>query len=212
MTTQTMGPRNTAFALSECCEGSQSRDQIVVASGAGDLSSGTVLGRITLGAATAAAIVGTGNATCSAVVVGSGAQVGAYKLVAIAATKLELFGPDGRYLGQVTAGTEATLGGLTFTITAGGTAMVAGDSFTITVAAGSGEYVAYDDDNANGSDVAAGVLLYAVDATDAAQDAVAITRQAEVISSMLVWASTNDATDKTNGLADLAARGIIARS
>ena len=207
----TMTPRTADFLLAEA-NGDLSREQIVIASGAGALSAGTVLGQITVAAATAAAIAGTGDATISTIAVGAGAQPGAYRLVAEAATKLDLWSPDGVRIGQATAGSAATLGGLTFTVTAGSTPMVAGDTFVITVAAGSGEYVPYDDDNTNGSDTAAGILFDAVDATDAAQDAVIIARNATVSADRLVWASTNDATDKTNGLADLAALNIIARS
>lgn len=211
MTTLTMPSRVGDFLLSEA-PGTLSRDAVVVISGAGNLVSGTVLGQITNGSCTASAISGTGNATCSAVTVAAGATVGAHKLIAIAETKLELFNPSGAYIGQVTTGVAASLGGLGFTITAGVTAMVAGDSFTLTVAAGSGKYSTYDDDNTDGTDTAVAVLYTPVDATSADQYAVVISRMAEVDSNKLTWAATNDNTDKTNGLADLAARYIFARS
>ncbi len=76
----------------------------------------------------------------------------------------------------------------------------------------SGKYAPYDDDNTDGTQTAVGLLWAAAPDSAADQDAVIITRLAEVSSTKLVWASTNDATDKTNGLADLAARLIIARS
>jgi hypothetical protein len=81
-----------------------------------------------------------------------------------------------------------------------------------------GKYVPYDDDhvdasgNADGREAAVGILLEGVDATSADQDAVILTRLAEVVSAKLVWHADNDATDKSNGLADLAARYILARS
>jgi hypothetical protein len=83
--------------------------------------------------------------------------------------------------------------------------MVAGDTFTIAVAAGSGSYVAYDDANANGSDVAVGILVADCDASAGNTKAVMIARHAEVYSAKLTGA---DAA----GLADLAALTILARS
>jgi hypothetical protein len=211
MTTQTMSARPGAFLLSEA-PGSLSRESIVVAASAGNLEAGTVLGKIAAGAAASAVIAGTGNATISSIVVAPGVAQGVYSLRAVSATKLWLFGPDGKYLGQATAGTAATIGGLTFTVTVGGTGMVAGDLFAITVASGAGTYKVYDDDNTDGSDVAAGVLFAGVDASSAAQDAVIIARLAEVDAAQLIWGADNDAGDKTAGLADLAALNIIARS
>lgn len=75
----------------------------------------------------------------------------------------------------------------------------------------SGKYKAYDDDNVDGSEAAAGILYAAVDASGGDAPGVIICRQAEVADSLLVWASTNDSGDKTAGKADLAALGIIIR-
>lgn len=71
------------------------------------------------------------------------------------------------------------------------------------------EYVAFEDDT---DTPAAGVLIIAVDATSAAKASVALVRGPAVVSkSGLAWHTDNDATDKTNGLADLLALGIVAR-
>lgn len=75
----------------------------------------------------------------------------------------------------------------------------------------SGKYTAYDDDNADGSETAAGILYAAVDASGGDKKGVIIARHAEVADSLLVWAGTNDAGDKTAGKADLAALDIILR-
>lgn len=75
----------------------------------------------------------------------------------------------------------------------------------------SGKYKPYDDDNTDGSETAAAVAYAPVDATSADVKCVVIFRDAEVKLSGLQWAATNDATDKANGLADLAAKNIIAR-
>ena len=79
----------------------------------------------------------------------------------------------------------------------------------------SGKYVAYDNGAADGSQAAAGVL-YATLANDTAgavdQAGVILNTDAEVRSADLVWKSGQSASDKTAGLADLAALGIKARS
>ena len=74
-----------------------------------------------------------------------------------------------------------------------------------------GKYSAYDDDNSDGTETAAGILLCAVDATDGDKAGVVIDRDAEVKDDLLVFASTNDSTDITNGKADLESLGIRIR-
>lgn len=74
-----------------------------------------------------------------------------------------------------------------------------------------GKYKPFDDDNVDGSETAAALAYDGVDATSADKKCVVIFRDAEVKLSALQWAATNDATDKTNGLAELAAKSIIAR-
>lgn len=68
----------------------------------------------------------------------------------------------------------------------------------------SGKYAAYDGDATDGTEVAAGVLYDAVDASTADATGVAIVRDAEVKGALL---TDNDA----DGTADLAAVGIIVR-
>jgi hypothetical protein len=213
MATETLGPRACEFLLSEA-PGTLSRESIAILSGAGVLTAGTVLGQITKGAATAtgaATTAGNGDFVAESVSATTAAQVGAYTLVALSATKALLYAPDGAFLGQYTIGDAYSANGIAFDTE--GT-WAAGDTATITVAiaAGSGKLKPYDDDNTDGSDVAVGILLSGVDATDAEQKAVMIARNAEVATDKLVWASSNDANDKTAGLADLAALNILARS
>jgi len=77
-----------------------------------------------------------------------------------------------------------------------------------------GNYVPYDDDaNAGvpGSGIAAGVLAYGAPNVAATQKVVIIARQAIVKTASLVWEASNDGTEQTAGLADLAALGILAR-
>lgn len=75
----------------------------------------------------------------------------------------------------------------------------------------SGKYTAYDDDNVDGSQTAAGILYAAVDASGGDAKGVIIARHAEVSTDLLTWAGTNDAGDITAGKADLAALDIILR-
>jgi hypothetical protein len=76
-----------------------------------------------------------------------------------------------------------------------------------------GKYVAYDNDATNGSEVAAGVLLFAVDATSADTVGVAIKRAAIVATQALVWgAGVTTQGEKDAALADLELRGIVART
>jgi len=79
----------------------------------------------------------------------------------------------------------------------------------------SGKYAPYDDDGGesdNGTRTAAAVLLADVDATSADATGVGIVRLAEVWTDRLVWgAGVTTSTEKTNGLADLATKFVIAR-
>lgn len=202
------------FLFSEAC-GDRSRD--VVTLDTGDLAAGTVLGKITKAGATGAA--GAGNTGGSGAItvtatVGAGAKVGVYHAVCIEpATNLGKFlvsDPDGIEIGVATVATEFTGGGITFTI-ADATDFVSGDSFTITVAAGSGKYVAFNQDGVNGSEVAAGILYANADATAADVKVVLIARDAEVNGSELTWPSDIEAGEKITAVAQLAALGIIVR-
>lgn len=158
----------------------------------------------------------TGNGAMGAITVSTGVKAGTYQLAIVepgsnVGTFLVL-DPDGVIVGKGAVASAFSAGGLAFTLADGATDFVAGDGFDIAIGAGDGAYVAYDDDATDGSDMAAGILFGACNAADAAQDAVAIVRLAEVATDRLVWASTNDAGDKTAGLADLAALNILARS
>lgn len=202
------------FLISEAC-GSRSVEDVTIDTG--DLVAGTVLGKITKGAATGAAVAGNTSGSGSitaAPTVGAGAKVGVYHAVCIEpATNLGKFlitDPDGITLGVATVGTEFVGGGLTFTIS-DATDFVSGDSFTITIAAGSGKYVAYDQDAVDGSEIAAGILYDNIDATAGDIEAVAYLRDCEVNGSLLTWPSDIEAAEKTAAIAQLAILGIIVR-
>lgn len=210
----TEGRYGGEFLYSEA-NGTRSLETVIIDTG--DLAAGTVLGRITKGAATGAAVAGnTGNGTITASpAVSAGSKAGVYRAVCIEPVtnlgKFVVTDPDGVVLGVATVGTEFVGGGLTFTIADGATDFASGDSFTITIAAGSGKYVAYNQDGTNGTCIAAGILYDNVNATAADVEAVMVARDAEVNGSELTWPSDIEAGEKTIAIAQLAALGIIVR-
>jgi hypothetical protein len=209
MVGSTLTENNYALGfLLGCLQATQSFENITLITGQ-KLKAGRVLGKITLGAATAAAVAGnTGNGTCSAVTVGVGAQVGVYRVTFIkATTNLGTFiveAPNGVTSAPGVVGTAFTGLGLTFTLSDGATDFVAGDQFTITVAAGSGKYTAVAPAATDGSAVAAAVLSYDTDATSADVVCGAVVRGAEVNASELDWGSL-DAGQILTAKAQLAA-------
>lgn len=153
-------------------------DIITILSGQ-NLVRGALLGKVTIGAATGAAVAGnTGDGTITAAPTVSGAaKVGVYRAICIEpATNLGKFtveDPDGITVGVATVGTEFVGGGLTFTIADGSTDFASGDSFTITVAAGSGKYKLCDSTNTDGSQAPLTILAEDCDASGG--DAQAVT-------------------------------------
>lgn len=171
---------------------------------------------ITATSAYATALSGnTGNGAMGAITVSAGAKLGSYTLVVVSpGTNVGNFivtDPDGIFVGQGDVAAAFSAGGLAFTLADGSTDFAAGDGFTITVAAGDGLYVPYDDDNLDGSNVAAAIALEAVDATSANVTCATLFRNAEYKADILQWASTNDANDKAAGIADLATKNLIGR-
>ncbi len=208
------GPKTIPLVLGDWLQfeedGHYSRENIVIKSGEGALKTGTVLGRIAVGAGTAAMDGGnTGNATFGAVTVGAGAITGGYVITFSAATKYEVEDPNGVNIGNGTTGVAFSAGGLGFTITAGGTPMAAGDRATISVAAGTGVYVAFDTAATTGGAVAVGILIDPVDATDADTKAAALVRHATIAPSGLVWKGTPNTNQKNAALAQLRTQGIL---
>ena len=163
-----------------------SREQIVVVSGAGKVDTGTVLGKITNGSVTTG-FTGTGNGVITmdgTTPVLAGAKPGAYTATVItAATNGGTFrveDPDGNVIGDVAVG--ATFADdVKFVIADGSTDFIVGDKFTITVGAGSGKYKPVTMAAVDGSQIAAGILLNAVDATSADAPGVLIAREAIVV-------------------------------
>ncbi|MEA3641291.1 MAG: head decoration protein [Lamprobacter sp.] len=75
----------------------------------------------------------------------------------------------------------------------------------------SGKYTQFDQDGADGSETAAGILVYPTDATSADTACAAIVRDAEVHGDQLTWPADIEAGEKTTAIAQLASLGIIVR-
>lgn len=176
-----------------------------------------VVGQLFRGAATAAAAAGnTGNGAMGAITVGVGGKVGDYVLTVLEpAADLGDFlvqDPDGIDVGTGKVGTAFAGGGLGFTLADGATDFTAGDQIVITVAAGTGEFVAFDQDGVDGSEVAAGISYDNYDATAAARSGVIIVRDAEVNGHDLLWPADIDPAEQAAAEAQLKALGIIVRT
>jgi hypothetical protein len=75
----------------------------------------------------------------------------------------------------------------------------------------SGKYKVLDPAAVDGSEVAAGILYDAIDASAADAEGVAIVRLAEVNAAELVWPAGITGPEQTTALGELAALDIIAR-
>lgn len=184
--------------------------------------SGTVLGKIYIGALTAAAVAVAGNTGAATITaspaVAAGTPPGDYLATAVSAgatAEWLLARPTGQLLGNVTTGVAATLGGIgPFTITDAGTDPAVGDQMKITVTAapGSARYVAVAPAATDGSQyVAAIAFTPGVTGPGETKDIVLIERDAEVKYASLDFGSLNT-NQKAAAVLELAALGIICRS
>ena len=189
-----------------------SRDNIVIAKGSGVLITGTVLALLSVGAALASLEVdNTGNGTIAAGSVGAGAQIGTYRILFTSATAFDVTDPSGDAVGSGTVGTAFNSGGVSFTITAGSTAFTAGDEGAITVDPGSGKYVPFDPAGTGGAEVAKGILVEDVDATDTNKDVAgaAVVRHAHIAPSGLTFKVAATDAQQAAALASLRSQGIL---
>jgi hypothetical protein len=172
------------------------------------LTTAAAVGKPTI--TTAANVGNTGNGTMgSTSTVGYAATPGVYTVNFDAATLYNVSDPTGQVIGHGTTGVAFSAGGLSFTITAGGSAFAAGDAFAITVSAGSNKYGQWNPSATDGTQIVAGVLIAAKDATSADKPAAALLRQARVNASELVWPTGANAATITAGLAGLKKIGIL---
>lgn len=220
MTILTEGPHAGGFIVSEAAN-TRSRATVTIESGQ-DLDAGTVLGALTRDTIVVAADGGnTGAAvvTSTTVTLGDQAEVGAYTLTCTTAGSsgggvFQVQSPSGALLAPITAGTAYAGDHISLTLPEGGGGSTADwavdDVVTITVS-GSGKYTQFDQDGTDGSQIAAGIVIYPIDATAADTDCAAIVRDAEVNGAELTWPADIEVGEKTTAIAQLAALGIIVR-
>jgi hypothetical protein len=189
-----------------------SREVVTIKAGE-NLALGTVIGKITKGAAPTTGIAGsnTGSGTCTGVTRGSKTKVGVYTLSALSATLFTVRDPDGLGLPDARVGTAYVNDNLNFTLNDGSPDFSAGDTFTITIPAGSGQVVAVESAAVDGSQDAYGFVIAAYDATNGAMEGVAIVREAAIVAADLVWPDESP-LPSAGWLAQLAAKGIIERT
>ena len=213
MTELTEGQNKAEFIVTEA-NGSLSRESVTILSGQ-NLQPGHILGKVSVGTATGAAVSGnTGNGTITAVSAGDTAKAGIYQIICIEpGTNLGTFSvesPNGVVIGRAIVG-AAFAGEVNFTINDGATDFVAGDRFTVTVAEGSGKYKEYNPANTDGSQVAAAILIDFADATAGDCSGVILARHAEVNKAELVWFTGANDVQKDAALTELRLYDIIAR-
>ena len=152
---------------------------VVLAAGAGALVRGTVLGLVTLGAAVAAKVSGTGDGdvAAAAVTLGKYAQPGVYRLVCTAesagAGTFSVQTPTGQMLKPLTVAAAYASDHINLTVPDGAADWDIGDVITVTVAAGSGQAKPYAANAVDGSQHAALILGHAITVGDDPVSAVA---------------------------------------
>lgn len=218
MTVLTEKLHRAAHIVSEA-PGHLSRDPVTYASGA-DVLAGTVLGKAGVAGATSAAKAGgnTGGGSLTLDVttpVLAGAKAGVYRVrcttVVANGGVFDVSDPDGDSIGEYAIGGPAFANQIKFAMADVGTDFALGDGFDITVAAGSGKVKALNLAALDGAAVAYGVAFdfYAATAADVA--GVAHVRSCEVRASDLTWPVGITDSQKAAALAQLAARGVVAR-
>ena len=212
MTTITEGLRTGEHLVSEA-NGYRSREAIALL--AGTYVPGQVLGRVSTSTAVGAAVAGnTGNGAMGAVTTNADALQGAYLLkvtkAAANAGDFEVIDPQGDVAGVGSVGAAFAGGGLSFTLADGAADFVVGDSFKITVGGPTAKYKAFDPAAFDGSQHASAVLL-AGSASAAETRATAHVRACEVNGLIITWPTGITAPQKSQGIADLNAMGILVR-
>lgn len=198
--------------------------------GSGTVARGTVLGKITIGAATAAlngpgeAGANTGNGTLTMdattpilagakagiytvkVVRAALAQVGTTPAVPAQKAIVEFKDPDGKLLEVIDLATtpgNTIANQLKFAVLEGATAFVAGDGFKITVAAGSGYLKPVNSANVDGSAVAECINAQTVVVASGAELKAEVYTQGVFNADKLVFGGSDTAATHANHLREL---------
>lgn len=218
MTVITQNMKRSGCYLGESAPVNIINEEIVVASGAGVLVPGTVLGQIGEGGsqtvAAAAAFAGnTGNGTVGSLTADAGANPGTYRVTIIEPAAnggtFVVEKPNGVEDGTGTIGV-AYNGTVNFTLADGATDFVAGDGFTIAVSyATNSKYALHDPAGNDGRETAAAILFHLVDATSGDVKTVATVRGPATISGpYLTYKSGMTSDQKIAARAALRAKGM----
>ena len=180
--------------------------------GSGTVARGTVLGKITIGAATAAAKSGGNAANTGALTMDAttpilaGAKVGIYTARCIAAATnggtFRVTDPEGFVLGDVAVG--ATFANdIKFAIADGTQDFIVGEGFDITIAAGSGYLKPVNSANVDGSAVAECINAQEVVVADGAESKAEVYTQGMFNGDKLVFGGSDTAATHVDRLRDL---------
>lgn len=214
--------RDEEHVISEAA-GRRSREQILLDSSFADtLYAGTILGRVTDGAATVTVTPAAGNAGNGAMAAtptaDAGAQEGNYVITFIEpganAGEFTVERPDGTMDGNGTVAV-AYNGSINFTLNDGAADFAAGDQITVEVeyAEGSGRYKQLDPDATDGTQIASAVLAPTEKPTDPATHVrtSAHVRDCEVNGNKVFWPDGITDDQKATAEAQLAAAGVLVR-
>lgn len=223
MTVLTEKAHPAEFILSEAA-GMRSRDNVKIPSGTGILLPGTVIGKLTGSPGSpivGSVVIGNGNTGNGILTKGTpaflvGVQAGKYRVVCKTAAAnggvFDVFDPNNVDLGDYTVGAAAFGVQIAFTIADGTQDFIVGDYFELNVGLTGGSYLPSEVGPSDGSEVAAGILIYGVDATSKDVMVAAIVRDAEVNQHCINWAASADTlAERGAKIAALAASGIIVR-
>lgn len=197
---------------------SMAQETLAAGSGSDNVTDvGTVLGKRTIGALSAAYVARAGNTgnftnAFAAPPVAPGSKLGVYTITFTAATKYRVEDPDGIELGEGTTGV-AFVNQMKMTITAGATPAVVGDAadITVTAVAGDGKVVPLNLAATDGSQVPYAIALAKKTAKDGGADApVKVLRRLGCIdTNFLIWPAGITDPQKAAALATMEAVNFI---
>ena len=172
-----------------------------------------VVGRILKGAPVSAADADNiGNGVVADLALDALAEIGTYRLECAQAVAgsgvFHVLTPSGLRLEDMLVGLPYASPHLALTLGDGAVDFAVGDTFTVTVPPGSGKCTLLNPAAVNGSQVAAGIAYAAYNAAAADVRGVIVARDAVVLAALLPWPAGTTQPQKTQALAELAAKGF----
>jgi hypothetical protein len=212
MTTFHEGMHTAEFIVNEAPNG-RSRSMHAMLAAGQNLDAGAIVGKKLYDGASLIADDGnTGDADVSGVTITLGEEVeqGLYVLRCEAASPgggtFSVTSPTGKRLDDLTVASAYSSTHISMTIPDGNTDWAVGDMLYVEV--GSGEYTVLDMASDDGSQVAAGILYAATDASAAPAPCVVIMRDADINEGEIAWPAGISDGEKARAISQLNARGI----